>query len=144
MSPFFLDHGYHVEPLDFDTDPREFGNPRTPAQKAENIVAKLKEALEMAQASMASAQQAQEEYANHRRDPAREYQVGDKIWLDLRNVRTERPSKKLDIHNAQYTVLEKVGSHAYKFNIPEGTIHPVFHTTLLRVGPIPANSAIGL
>jgi hypothetical protein len=55
-----------------------------------------------------------------------------KIWLDLRNVRTERPSKKLDIHNTQYTVLEKVGSHAYKLNIPEGTIHPVFHTTLLR------------
>jgi hypothetical protein len=54
MSPFFLDHGYHVKPLDFDTNPREFNNPRTPAQKAENIAAKLKGALEMAQASMAS------------------------------------------------------------------------------------------
>ncbi|KKA22103.1 hypothetical protein T310_3843, partial [Rasamsonia emersonii CBS 393.64] len=67
--------------------------------------------------------------------PATNYKVGDKVWLDLRNIRTDRPSKKLDARHAKYTVLEKIGSHAYRLDTPLG-IHPVFHTSLLR----PANN----
>lgn len=134
ISPFFLDHGYHVEPLELEKEPRVI-DPKTPAQRAEAIVAKLKGALELAHAAMAAAQQAQEDYANRRRDPATNYKVGDKVWLDLRNIRTDRPSKKLDARHAKYTVLEKIGSHAYRLDTPLG-IHPVFHTSLLR----PANN----
>ena len=57
--------------------------------------------------------------------------MGDKVWLDLRNIRTDRPSKKLDFPKAKYTILEKVSSHDYRLNTPPG-VYPVFHTTLLR------------
>ena len=131
VSPFFLDHGYHVEPLELDEPVTEHRHPRTPKQIAENIVTKLQAALEMAHTSMAAAQELQERQTNRRREPANNYQVGDKVWLDLRNIKTSRPCKKLDARSAKYTVLKKVGSHAYKLDTPPG-IHPVFHTHLLR------------
>jgi hypothetical protein len=48
-------------------------------QKGKNIVAKLKGALEIAQASLAIAQQRQEEAANRRRSEALVYRPGDKV-----------------------------------------------------------------
>ena len=131
VSPFFLYHGYHMEPLEFDVEPLTNEDPRTPIQRAETIIAKLKSALEFAQSSIATAQQLQEEYANRRRDPAPDYKVGDKVWLDLRNIHTDRPNKKLDAQYAKYTIMEKVGSRAYRLDTPPG-IHPEFHTVLLR------------
>ena len=80
---------------------------------------------------MAAAQEGQEEYANRHRQAAPAYQVGQKVWLDLRNIKTNRPSKKLDARHAKFTVLEKIGSHAYRLDTPPG-IHNVFHTYLLR------------
>lgn len=68
---------------------------------------------------------------NRSRDPAYEYKVGDKVWLNLRNLQTGRPSKKLDAKNGRYKILEKIGSHAYRLDTP-GTIYNVFHVNLLR------------
>jgi hypothetical protein len=53
------------------------------------------------------------------------------MWLDLRYIRTERPSKKLDALHGKFTVLEQVGSHAYRLDTPRG-VHDVFHVWLLR------------
>ena len=134
VSPFFLDHGYELDPLDIpeDLQARRQGRPaNNPKKQAEAIVLKLKDALDLANSSMALAQQQQEEAANRRRDPAVHYKIGDKVWLDLRHVKTDRQSKKLDVRNAKYTVLERIGSHAYRLNTPPG-IHNVFHTWLLR------------
>lgn len=134
VSPFFLDHGYHVEPFQLEEDVEinlsapDLG---TMHERGERIAAKLKGALDIATTELAVAQQKQEDYANRRRDAAPEYQVGQKVWLDLRNIRTERPSKKLGSRQAKFTVLEKIGSHAYRLNTPN-TIHNVFHTALLR------------
>jgi hypothetical protein len=119
-----------MEPLLFPEEPRTTTED-SPILRAENVVAKLKAATEMAQAAMAAAQQAQEEQSNRHRDPASHYKVGDKVWLDLRNVKTDRPSKKLDNRNAKFTVIKQVGSHSYELDTPPG-IHPVFHTNLLR------------
>lgn len=131
VSPFFLDHGYNVETLDLHEPVTEDPQPRDGRTKAENIIAKMKTALDIAQAEIAAAQQRQEDYANRRRQEAVEYCVGDKVWLDLRNIRTDRPSKKLDHRNAKFTIVEKIGSHAYRLNVPNG-IHDVFHVSLLR------------
>jgi len=76
-------------------------------------------------------------YANAydaKRNETSEYQPGDEFFLSLENVRTLRPSKKLDIRNAgPYTVTDRVGSHAYRLRLPETMrIHNVFHVSLLR------------
>jgi hypothetical protein len=65
--------------------------------------------------------------------PARNkrFQIGDKVWLKLKNIKTDRSSKKLDWLNAKYEVIDIPGSHTVTLNTPPG-IHPVFHVMLLQ------------
>lgn len=140
VSPFFLEHGWHVEPLDLQLDPIIRTTPQSPIQKADAIVRKLKEARDWAEASMANAQQVQEEVANRKRQQAPSFQVNDKVWLNLKNIRTERPTRKFDAKHAKYTVIEVIGSHSYRLDTPPG-IHNVFHSQLLRLAgtdPLPS------
>jgi transposase InsO family protein len=145
VSPFFLDHGYNVEPLEIEGLDREAAAAsaaRSPKQRAEAIIAKMKEAVDMAQSELAAAQQRQEEYSNRSRSASPRYAVESKVWLDLRNVRTDRPSRKLDAQHAKFTVLEAIGSHAYRLDTPPG-VHNVFHVSLLRPAasnPFPSQS----
>jgi hypothetical protein len=139
VSPFFLSHGYHVEPFAFETeDLRPTG--KSPIQIGEGILHKLREARNWAQAAMATAQQQQEEFANRHRQPAVSFRVGDKVWLNLKNIKTDRPSKKLDDKNGKFTVTEVINSHAYRLDTPPG-IDNVFHVSLLRpagTDPLPS------
>jgi hypothetical protein len=80
---------------------------------------------------IAAAQERYEGYANQNRQPSDQFRVGDKVWLNLQNMITNRPSKKLDWRNAKYTVTELVGSHAVRLDTPPG-IHNVFHVMLLQ------------
>jgi hypothetical protein len=134
MSPFFLQYGYNFEPWAIPEEVQPPKDPKSPIQKADEILLKLRDSLNYAQLSMALTQERNEKYANTRRTPAPQHKVGDLVWLDMRNIRTNRPSKKLDIRSSKFKVLEQVGSHAYRLDTPPG-IHNVFHTALLQ----PAN-----
>jgi hypothetical protein len=92
VSPFFLIHGYHVEPLQLAEEPQQSQSARSPVQLADSIVQKLKSAVEWAQLAVAIAQQRQEEQANRSRREGPAFQGGDKVWLNLRNVRPLRPA----------------------------------------------------
>lgn len=131
-SPFFMTHGYSVNILDL-IEPAELlrARGRSPIAAGEAFVAKLREATEVAQAMMASAQERQEKYANNARQVAEQFRIGDKVWLRLKHIKTNRPSKKLDWLNAKYTVTELIGSHACRLDTPPG-IHNVFHVSLLK------------
>ena len=59
------------------------------------------------------------------------YQEGDKVYIKTINIKTKRPSKKLDDKYAKYTITEVVGSHSYRLNTPPG-IYNVFYSILLR------------
>ena len=41
VSPFFLMHGYHIEPLQLEETPRDVQKPRGPIQQADLIVRQL-------------------------------------------------------------------------------------------------------
>lgn len=69
ISPFFLQHGYHVGPVLLVKD-RHLGPPRDPVIKVEQLLTRLREGQEPAQAAMAAAQQRQEETTNRERDAA--------------------------------------------------------------------------
>lgn len=142
VSPFFLMHGYHVDPLQLFEQPvvRNDLTRKSPAQKADEIVHKLQEAREYAQSAMASAQQAMEEQANRKRNQAPEFKIGDKVWLNLHNITTNRPSKKLDAKYAKYQVIGVVGTHSYRLDTPPG-VHNVFNANKLRLAsddPLPS------
>jgi sialic acid synthase SpsE len=126
-----LSHGYPLRTVDPLIDAVASVKPKTPIQKGETIVAKVKALTEWAQSEMAKTQQDQEQQANRSRNVAPAYQVGDKVYLSLRNVRTQRPSKKLEARSAKFTVLEVISPASYKLDTPPG-IHNVFHVDLLR------------
>jgi len=77
---------------------------------------------------------AQTEQANKARHPDTVLNPGDKVWLQWNHIRITRPLNKLDHKQiGPYTILEKVGSHAYELNLAATVkIDPVFHISLLE------------
>jgi hypothetical protein len=141
ISPFFLQHGYDVPIIDTE-EPRE-DRTDSPITRADNILQKLRAAQDWCATAMAVAQERYSRYADQTRQPATALRVGDLVWLNLKNIRTDRPSKKLDWKNAKYRVTEIISPHAVRLNTPPG-IHNVFHIGLLRLAssdPLPNQNA---
>jgi hypothetical protein len=59
--------------------------------------------------------------------------MGDQVWLEATNLKTKRPTKKLDDKRVSpFMILEKVGESAYKLKIPPSWRHHlVFNEALL-------------
>ncbi|KAF8760957.1 hypothetical protein RHS01_00083 [Rhizoctonia solani] len=62
-----------------------------------------------------------------------EYSIGDKVWLDGKNVELRTNSNKLDPKRlGPFEITEKISSHAYRLRLPETLkIHNVFYVGLL-------------
>ena len=128
-SPFYANYGHHPT---FSIDPYLRCRKTLPALKATELAERLKALHETLIESVKSAQNHQAKYydAKHKRV---EFSVGDKVWLRTLNIRTERPSKKLDWkHLGPFTVTHRIGTQAYRLDLPTSMkIHPTFHVSLL-------------
>ncbi|KAF8761585.1 hypothetical protein RHS01_01289 [Rhizoctonia solani] len=62
-----------------------------------------------------------------------EFSIGEKVWLDGKNVDLRTNSNKLDPKRlGPFKVIEKISSHAYRLELPETLkIHNVFYVGLL-------------
>lgn len=60
--------------------------------------------------------------------------IGDKVWLDTKNIKTDRPAKKLDYKKlGPFKILAQVGTRSFRLDLPKSVkIHPVFHVNLLE------------
>ncbi|KAL5594278.1 uncharacterized protein BROUX77_007625 [Berkeleyomyces rouxiae] len=133
MSPFFLTHGYHVSPIQqVIADQALHGV--LEATDAEKFVQKLREGWELAQAAMATRQQEMEDQANRSRGAQERFEVGDLVWLKLKNISTPQLLKKLAWANAKYRVTKVVSPHVVELDVPTN-IHPRFHVDLLKRAP---------
>jgi hypothetical protein len=56
VSPFFLTHGYNIDVVQLKGELRPYTDTKSPVQKADNIVWRLHNASQWAQAAMATAQ----------------------------------------------------------------------------------------
>jgi hypothetical protein len=68
------------------------------------------------------------------RSPSRDYQVGDKVWLETTNLNLKIPSQKLGSKRVgPFEVTKRIGEGAYHLKLPSGwrAIHPVFNESLL-------------
>ena len=136
VSPFFANYGFHPKLGTEPTEPcppnlsvtqkRQFYKANVVADRFERIITQLK-------ALAQQAAQRYEENANASRADAPRYSVGQKVYVDTRNMKTSRPMKKGDDKWAgPYPVL-KVYPRACLVGLPEGMkIFPVFHNSLLR------------
>ncbi|KAL5597079.1 uncharacterized protein BROUX77_007027 [Berkeleyomyces rouxiae] len=59
------------------------------------------------------------------------FNIGDLVWLKLRNISTPQPSKKLAWVNAKYKITKVVSPHVVELDVPTG-IYPKFHVDLLK------------
>jgi len=126
-SPFYANYGYNPR---FTIELNQFSKHPVPA--AEEMAKRLKTIHEDLTELIKVAQNQQAKYydAKHKRV---EFKSGDKVWLSSSNIRTQRPSKKLDWKRlGPYPVVERIGTQAYRLQLPLSLkIHPVFHVSLL-------------
>jgi predicted aspartyl protease len=134
VSPFFLQHGYHNTPFSQEEHSSrtitQQENDIPPNEQAQEIVKKITSAADWAISAMSYAQQEQERTANQSRKPAPTYKVGDMVWLDLRNVRTTRESKKLDWKCEKYQVARVRDPYWVELAVPWET--KTYHVDKLR------------
>ena len=91
---------------------------------------------------MTRAQTVYEEFANRHHDHTPVIKQGDMVWLNARNLATERPSKKLsNKFKGPFRVIHTIGTHTSKLEIPEDWgHHDVFGNYLLHLAatdPLP-------
>jgi hypothetical protein len=139
VTPFFANYGYHPR---FTPD---LGMQDNEVPEVSEYAAALTRLHTELRAEMIQAQMAQAEQANKTRHPDPVLNPGDAVWLKRKNIRTTRPSGKLDHKQiGPYKILERVGSRAYKLDLPATVkLHPVFHISLLEpttnTEPIPGH-----
>jgi transposase InsO family protein len=130
-TPFLAYTGYHPR-CSFDLSP--YPPPATNNPGALEAVTKLREIHDLVRAEILYAQSKQQEDADRSRLPAPSYHVGDKVWLNARNITTRRPSIKLDHKRlGPFTITALVGKYACRLELPlTMKIHNVFHVRLLE------------
>ena len=101
--------------------------------KTKLIANRMQEVWKFKHAKMAKSQQAQVKAANKNWKVNLEYKIGDLVWLSIKNIHTERLSKKLDHKKiSPYKVIELV-ELSYQLELLESmSIHNVFYPSLLR------------
>ena len=84
---------------------------------------------------MTWAQIRQERFVNAHRAHGFKYAVKDKVWLNTRNMRIKRSSKKLEDKNDEFFIVKAVYEfHVYELKLfTDWIIHSVFHILLLRL-----------
>jgi len=108
---------------------REAHNPRATmyAHWMQDIHRQAKHTLENTWESM-------KKYYDRKATEQPSIEAGDLVMLNMKNIRSDRPSKKLSPKLfGPFKVLEKKGSRAYKLEISaRWKVHPVFHVSLVE------------
>ena len=131
--------------LKFGLDPRTSWDWKTPKptlprerlsySEAVAMAKRMHSAWELAKSNMAKAQRRMEASTNQHRRPT-DWKVDDLVYLSTKNLKIDRPSRKLaDQWTGPFRILERVG-HSYRLELPTGSlIHDVFAADVLVKDP---------
>lgn len=88
-------------------------------ESAEQFAERIKKIREEAQAAIEAAHATMKRYYDRKRSNSQEFKIGDFVWLEGTNIKTDRPTKKLeDKRYGPFKILEKVGKLAYQLQLP--------------------------
>jgi hypothetical protein len=127
VSPFFANKGFHPK--------LEIGVDNVPSYAPQQFVEDLSALHEYLQEQIHTAIQQYTRAVEDRTITPPAFKVGDKVWLNARNIKTKRPTKKLDHKRlGPFKIIAKVSTHAYRLELPPGLkgLHDVFHVNLLE------------
>ena len=126
-SPFEANYGFN---------PRmgEVNDPTIDVPSALKWAKTLKNLQEHLQEEWNFLNQRMAHYANRNRSSAPIWKEGDKVYLSRKNIKTKRPSGKLDWKKlGPFKIVEKVSNVNYRLELPQTMkVHPVFHVSLLE------------
>ena len=124
-TPFELNFGRHPWKGDLMV--------QTELPRVEEFAKKLQKSWKQVAQAMEEAQKNMKQQFNKKRRNPQGLKAGDHVWLENKNIQSNRPSKKLD--NKRYgpfKILKDIGSGAFQLELPEGwMIHNVFNEDLL-------------
>lgn len=127
QTPFILNTGRHPR---MGTEPSRDSK----VKSADDFVKHMQETRKEAEAALYKAADDMARFYDQTRGEAVAYKVGDKVWLEGKDIKTDRPCKKLDDKRyGPYKVTKVVGPNAYQLKLPPSMkVYPVFSTVKLR------------
>jgi hypothetical protein len=132
MSPFMALYGYHPPSI---TSPLRG---KVKVQAVEDHIEHQQEVLQLLKDNLVITQNRmkQQAYQHH---SEREFEVGDWVFLRLQpykqmSLKQQKKDNKLaPKYYGPYKVLQRIGSMAYKLELPPSShVHPVFHVSFLK------------
>ena len=106
---------------------------KTDIPRVEDFLSGLQRSWEQITKAMEEAQKNMKKQFDRKRRNPQGLKVGDHVWLENKNIHSNRLSKKLD--NKRYglfKILKDIGSGAFELELPEGwMIHNIFNEDLL-------------
>jgi hypothetical protein len=130
VSPFFANYGFNPETQWVKPSATTDSNPASQKllQRWQGIWKYLEERI-------LQSQERTSRYYNQRVQKQPPIQPGDLVMVNMKNMKTKRPSKKLDHKRlGPVEVLEAVGKRAFRVQLPpEARNHPVFHVSELEL-----------
>ena len=132
LSLFFMNHGFHLwMSFELDSTSYEATQQRLQARSAGELTAKMNEILAFAKQHLAETQKAILRQTNKHWKNVN-YEVRDMMFLNSRNIKTQRLLKKLNDKMFElFKIVIKVG-RAFQLKLSRTMlIHDVFHASLL-------------
>ena len=107
--------------------PHSFKNTRFPA-----IEAKMKQLQRNREEALAAHELARTRMIEQKKNRFTPFQKGEKVWLDLRNLKTLYHKKMAPKREGPFKITDVLGPLTYRLKLPETwRIHNVFHASLL-------------
>ena len=130
-TPFFINHGFHPR---WVNEIKSTTTTVTEVPSASNVIACLEDVFVECSQHIAFANEFYSKYANSDRMSPPVFEPGSKVMLSMRNIKTRRPSRKLDVkYSGPFEVKERIGTLNYRLKLPPSVkIHDVFHVSLLE------------
>ena len=105
------------------------------SESAKEFAERIKEIHEEAGTALSKVRDDMTRYADQHRGPAPEYKVGNKVWLSTKDLKINRPSRKLAEQQLRpFKIIKVISPNTVKLKLPISfKIHDVINVSQVRL-----------